>query len=239
MEDRRGRLNRIACAATLAFALAATSAHARAQEPLVREDMRDARSCEVFTVELQPAPVATVWNSLGFHECAQAWWDGLDPAALAAEHGADLVLLNGPRNFIMDAAKAKRYGGVERFAGKRMRNVAAIDLATIGLAPPPRFTEVRISRRNTWRWDAGKRIFELVAPSGRVFVMQSYSRQVDPSLTYSQLPRIGPRIGLPDGWEYRSRRPGENLNLFTRGTATITQDALGNTYQRLPLGLTP
>ena len=33
--------------------------------------------------------------------------------------------------------------------------------------------------------------------------------------------------------------PGENLNLFTRGTATITQDALGNTYQRLPLGLTP
>ena len=74
MEDPRGRLNRIACAATLAFALAATSAHARAQEPLIRGEMRDARYCEVFTVELQPASVATVWNSLGFHECAQAWW---------------------------------------------------------------------------------------------------------------------------------------------------------------------
>jgi hypothetical protein len=193
----------------------------------------------VFTVDLAPAPVATVWNSLGLNRCPQSWWDGLDPRTLAAEHGSDLALLNGPRNFIMDRAKAKDYGPVDTFAGKRLRDLAAIDVATVGLAPPPAFTDVRIDRRNTWTWDAGKQVFELVAPTGRVYVMQSYSRQVDPSLAYSDLPGIGPRLGLPAGWRYRVRRPNADLNLVTNGKATITQDALRNTYQRLPRGLTP
>jgi hypothetical protein len=158
--------------------------------------------------------------------------------ALAAEHSSDLALLNGPRNFIMDRAKAKDYGPVETFAGKRMRDVAAIDLGAVGLAPPPAFTDVRIDRRNTWTWDAGKKLFELVAPTGRSYVMQSYSRQVDPSLTYADLPEIGSLLGLPAGWRYRVRRPSDDLKLITSGKATITQDGLRNTYQRLPRGLT-
>jgi hypothetical protein len=211
---------------------------ADAKQPLVRDGMRNARYCEVFTVDLAPAPVATVWNSLGLNRCPQTWWGGLDTRALAAEHGSDLALLNGPRAFIMDRAKATDYGPVDTFAGKRMRDVAAIDLATVGLAPPPAFTDVRIDRRNTWTWDAGKKVFELRAPSGRVYVMQSYSRQVDPSLNYSELPGIGLRLGLPAGWRYRVRRPSGDLKLITNGKATITQDALRNTYQRLPRGLT-
>ena len=137
---------------------------AQARKPLVRDEMRNTRYCEIFTVDLAPVAVATVWNSLGLNSCPQAWWDGLDTRALAAEHGDDLALLNGPRSFIMDRAKAKDYGPVTTFAGKRMRDVAAIDLATVGLAPPPAFTDVRIDRRNTWTWDAGKKVFELRRP---------------------------------------------------------------------------
>lgn len=238
MDDARPTwIRRAAIAAALAAPLAAPLAQAK--PPLERDQMRNARYCEVFTIELGPSPVATVWNSLGLNRCPQEWWDGLDPAALAAEHGADLASLNGPRNFLMDAAKAKEYGRIDTFAGKRMRDVATIDLAAVGLAPPPPFTEVKITRRNTWRWEAGKQVFELVSPTGRVYAMQSYSRQADPSLTYSQLPGVGPRLGLPAGWTYRVRRPSENLVLFTNGQAHIVQDALRNTYQRLPVGLTP
>jgi hypothetical protein len=237
MEDWQRVATRIlGGAAAIATLLVAPAAGAH--KPLVREQMRNARYCEIFTVDLDPSPTATVWNSLGLNRCPQAWWDGLDTGALAAEHGSDLALLNGPRNFIMDRAKAKAYGPVDTFAGKRLRDVATIDLETVGLAPPPPFTDVRITRRNTWAWDAGKKVFELVAPSGRVYIMQSYSRQVDPSLRYSDLPEIGPRLGLPAGWTYRVRRPAEKLVLITNGTATITQDALHDTYQRLPVGLT-
>lgn len=237
MEDwRRLTMSILGAAAALALLLAVPAAGAR--RPLVREQMRNARYCEIFTVDLEPSPTATVWNSLGLNRCPQEWWDGLDTGALAAEHGSDLALLNGPRNFIMDRAKAKAYGPVDELAGKRLRDVATIDLETVGLAPPPPFTDVRITRRNTWTWDAGKKVFELVAPGGRVYIMQSYSRQVDPSLRYSDLPGIGPRLGLPAGWTYRVRRPAEKLVLITNGTATITQDTLHDTYQRLPAGLT-
>jgi hypothetical protein len=235
MEARRAARGILSAAGALVLLLAPG---AQARKPLVRDEMRNTRYCEIFTVDLAPSPVATVWNSLGLNSCPQAWWDGLDTRALAAEQGDDLALLNGPRSFIMDRAKAKDYGPVTTFAGKRMRDVAAIDLATVGLAPPPAFTDVRIDRRNTWTWDAGKKVFELVAPSGRVYAMQSYSRQIDPSLNYSGLPGLGPRLGLPAGWAYRVRRPSDDLVLITNGEATITQDALRNTYQRLPPGLT-
>ena len=237
MEDWRRVATRILGGAAALVLLVAPAASA-AQKPLVREGMRNDRYCEIFTVDLQPSPLATVWNSLGLNGCPQAWWDGLDTGALAAEHGSDLALLNGPRNFIMDRAKAKAYGPVDTFAGKRLRDVATIDLETVGLAPPPPFTEVRITRRNSWTWDAGKKVFELRGPNGRTYAMQSYSRQVDPSLRYSDLAEIGSRLGLPDGWTYRVRRPSEQLRLITNGRATITQDALHNTYQRLPVGLT-
>jgi hypothetical protein len=231
-------VRRLVWISLLVAALAAAPV-ARAEEPLRRDQMRNTLYCEVLTVELSPSPVATVWNSLGFHECQPAWWQSLDPQALAAEHGSDLALLNGPRDFIMDSATAKDYGAVDVFAGKRMRDVATIDLSTVGLAPPPPFTEVAITRNNTWRWGAGKQVFEVVSPAGRVYVMQSYSRQTDPALTYSQLAGLGPRVGLPEGWTYRVRRPSKKLVLFSKGRATIIQDALRNTYQRLPPGLTP
>jgi hypothetical protein len=236
LDDRRSQPSRaLARAAAIAFVvLGLTAPAATGQPPLSRDDLRDAIYCEVFTIELDGGPIATVWNSIGFHECPDAWWGTLEPSALAASQGADLALLNGPRNFIVDAATSKDYGPVSRFAGKRMRQVATIDLSTSGLAPPPRFTDVKITRHNTWRWRAGKPVFELVAPSGRVYIMQSYSRQQDPTLTYAQLPGLGPRIGLPEGWSYRVRRPRENLVLFSKGAAYVLQDGLGNTYQRLP-----
>ena len=199
MEDRRGRLNWIACAGDACVRSrrgvgpcprpAAADPRGHARRPL----LRGVHGRDSSRRRWRPWELAA-----GFHECAQAWWDGLDPAALAAEHGADLALLNGPRNFIMDAAKAKRYGGVERLAGKRIgrrgRNRPGDDRAGTAAAvhrgqdQPPQHLAL------------GRRQADLRAGGAQrvdVFVMQSYSRQVDPSLAYSQLPRIGPRIGFP------------------------------------------
>ena len=70
------------------------------------------------------------------------------------------------------------------------------------------------------------------------YVMQAYSQIVDPDLSLRRdsagSGRHPDQIGLPDGWRYRTRKPDENLVLRANGTATIIQDALKNTYQRLP-----
>ena len=64
--------------------------------------MRDTRYCEIFTVFLSPSPTAKVNNSNGLNNCRQGWWESLDTTALADQSGADLVLLNGLRYWLMD-----------------------------------------------------------------------------------------------------------------------------------------
>jgi hypothetical protein len=199
--------------------------------------MRDQRYCEIFTIFLAPSPVARVNNTYGLNRCPQRWWDSLDTSELAAESGADLILLNGPRYWLMDKVTVTEPGPIVELAGKQLREVATIDLAKVGLTPPPPFTGVKITRGTRFVFRRDRPVFQLIDPDGRVYVMQAYSQIVDPDLTYDQLRglrRDPDRIGLPDGWRYRTRKPDENLVLRANGTATIIQDALKNTYQRLP-----
>jgi hypothetical protein len=195
--------------------------------------MRDTRYCEIFTVFLSPSPVARVNNTYGLNRCRQGWWDSLDAGELAAESGADLVLLNGPRYWTLDKVKVSDPGPIIELAGKRLREVATIDLAEVGLAPPPPFTPVRITRGTKFVFFAGRRVFQLTDPNGRRYVMQSYSQLVDPDLDFRDLRRIGTRISLPEGWSYRVRKLKNRLVLRANGRATIVQDGLKNTYQRI------
>jgi len=220
----------LAAAATLLLA-------APAPASISSKDMRDQRYCEIFTIFLAPSPVARVNNTYGLNRCPQRWWDSLDTSELAAESGADLILLNGPRYWLMDKVTVTEPGPIVELAGKQLREVATIDLAKVGLTPPPPFTGVKITRGTRFVFRRDRPVFQLIDPDGRVYVMQAYSQIVDPDLTYDQLRglrREPDRIGLPDGWRYRTRKPDENLVLRANGTATIIQDALKNTYQRLP-----
>jgi hypothetical protein len=74
-------------------------------------------------------------------------------------------------------------------------------------------------------------VFELVAPGGDTYVMQSYAQIKDPSLTIAQLPALGRRLKPPEGWRYRTRRLRRDLVLTANGSATVIQDELQNTYQ--------
>ena len=80
----------------------------------------------------------------------------------------------------------------------------------------------------------GFQVFELTDPSGNVYVMQSYSQQVDPSLSLRKLPDIGPSLGLEEGWSYAARRLSEDLTLTAAGSTQIVNDTLANTYQINP-----
>lgn len=196
--------------------------------------MHNARYCEILEVKkLPPDGKVVVWNTIGLNDCPQEWWDGFDAPSLAAELGDPFVVLNGPRYFLMDSAKA-RTAQIRRFHGKRMRKVATLPIPTFAdLAQTP-YSEHTISRVNTWHWKKGRKVYELLAPDGATYMMQAYSQIVDPDQQMSDLSRLGDRLALPAGWEYRVRKLDEPLTLRAKGSATIIQDELKNTYQRLP-----
>jgi hypothetical protein len=197
-------------------------------------DMHDARYCEILELKGSiPDAKVLVWNTLGLNDCPAGWWESLDAGQIAAEEGDAIVVLNGPRHFLMDSAKA-RTGKVRSFHGERLRRVATLPVDEISDLDQSPYHERTVNRVNTWHWKAGRRIFELRAPNGYDYVMQSYSQIVDPGLKLADLRSLGSRLDLPQGWSYRVKRLERPLTLRAKGSATILQDELKNTYQRLP-----
>src|SRR3954467_7645405 len=193
--------------------------------------LHDARYCEILVLRgAPPTARVTVWNTIGLNKCPPKWWRGFDAASLARELGATFVVLNGPRHFLMDSATAST-GRVRSFHGLRMRKVATIAIHSAAELAQVPYTDRTITRSNTWRWRKGRTVFELVAPGGDTYVMQSYSQIKDPRLTLAKLGSLGRRLSLPEGWRYRKRTLRRPLVLAARGRATVLQDELQNTYQ--------
>ncbi len=193
--------------------------------------LHNARYCEV--IELRghlPDATATVWNTIGLNKCPPSKWNSLAAGPLAQQLGATLVVLNGPRHFLMDSASAVA-GPVRAFDGLRAREVAKIPIHSVADLVQTPYQNRNIARTNRWTWNRGRTVFELVAPGGHTYVMQSYSQIVDPKLTLAQLPSLGRRLHLPKGWRYQTRRLRCRLVLRAKGKATVTQDELQDTYQ--------
>jgi hypothetical protein len=224
-----GAIGAVSALALAGLACAGAAIAPAASRHAVR--LHDARYCEIIELRgAAPNAKATVWNTIGLNRCPAARWRAFDAAALARERGDSFVVLNGPRHFLMDSATAAT-GGVHSFHGMRMRKVATIPIRSAAdLAQTP-YTDRTISRVNTWRWHRGRTVFELVAPGGDTYVMQSYSQIKDPSLKLGGLHALGARLKLPAGWRYRSRKLKHPLVLTAKGSATILQDELQNTYQ--------
>jgi hypothetical protein len=131
----------------------------------------------------------------------------------------------------MDSVSVPRVGRVMTFHGQKMRRVASIPIHTTADLAQTTYTDRTITRKNTWHWQRGRRIWELVAPGGDTYVMQSYSQIKDRSMSIGKLSALGGRLEPPPGWRYRSRVLRQPLELGANGTATIIQDELQNTYQ--------
>ncbi len=204
----------------------------------MREQMHGARYGEVLLVRGRLKHIeATVYNTLGLNDCPDDLWQALDPDAIKKEHGARAVILNGPRYFQMDKVLIANPGGeIVDFGGLQMRPLATVPLkltTVLGGIHRHPYSEQPVLRTTIYIYDAGREVYELVAPDGTRYVMQSYSLQIDPSLTEAELPMLGDRLDLPQGWSYRARRLDEDWTLGVDGEARVVQDELENSYQRV------
>jgi hypothetical protein len=81
-------------------------------------------------------------------------------------------------------------------------------------------------------FDAGTEVYELTDPDGAVYVMQSYSQKLDPTLSADQLAGLGARLKLPAGWTFSTRVLDAELEVRdVDGIAVVVQDDFENTYQ--------
>lgn len=186
---------------------------------------------EVLLVSQTPSgPQVAVFNTFPLNDCPQDAWAALNPQALAAKNGVAAVLLNGPRYWLMsEIVKAREdVGETKTFGGIEMLQQATVELSSMNPAP---YSVNRVSRRTVFLFGAGRPVFELNDPDGQRWVMQSWSQTVDHALSLADLPDLGPRLQLPEGWRYRTSVLNSTLSIDTTAEAAhVTQDNLGNTY---------
>lgn len=198
---------------------------------MAQQDVFGKRYGEVLLVRMtEQGPEATVYNTFPLNDCPAELWNVLDAEALAREHGAVAALLNGPRYWLMSqiGKKAGEAQPTATFGGIEMIEQATVQLSSNNPAP---YSVNQVDRRAVFTFDAGRPVFELVDPDGRRWVMQTYSQVVDKTLGLDDLPGIGARLHLPEGWRYETRTLTEPLVVDTTDRkANVLQDDLTNTY---------
>ncbi|MCB0977224.1 MAG: hypothetical protein KDB02_07160 [Acidimicrobiales bacterium] len=200
--------------------------------------LRDVRYGEVLLLSASQDGTfsAAVYNTLGLNDCPQDAWNRLDPTEIAARHGVIAAILNGPRHWVLDEI-VKLDSGQDRvfarFGDLDMFLAAVLELGH-ELPTPGAYVERRVARETIFRLRADSTAHELHSPDGSTYVMQAYSLAVDSAQTIDSLRTLGDRLALPDGWSFEVRTLDRDLDLLsTEGVATITQDELQNTYQRI------
>lgn len=199
-------------------------------------NLRGARYCEVLVATLaSPNVHLDVYNTQGLNDCPEDAWAMLDADQLKSELGAAMVLLNGPRYWMIDAfVKAELIDPTPKTFGTiEMRHAGSIDvpLAMASQLSMPYMLH-QIQRTTTVRFDANKPRFELVDDQGKIYDMQSYSTQKTMQ-TADDLASLAGRLTLPTGWSFRTRTANEDLLITaTNGIAIVAQDDFANTYQQ-------
>ena len=110
------------------------------------EGVRDARYCEIIPVVRKGFRlVGTVYNTLGLNDCPPTVWDKITEDAMRKRFGALMVVLNGPRHFVMDAIGAE--GGTASGATVDAGGLALTARATIKLRLDALSLERCVARR--------------------------------------------------------------------------------------------
>lgn len=199
-----------------------------------RDGVYAERYCEVLLVVPGSAggASATVYNSYPMTDCPASRWSALDGPSLARENGVPLAMLNGPRYWAMDSIAKVREGKkvTKTFGGIPMDEEATVNVGDIVTARSP-YRAHEVDRKAAFTFKAGRRVFELTAPDGATYVMQSWSQQVDPTLSAADLEGLASKLSLPAGWSYSSRVLEAPLVVQTTGTvAHVLMDDLQDSY---------
>ena len=209
-------------------------------------ELRDYPYCEVIPGNVSGSTLTQhVFNTLAYGPCVSSQFATVTPQNIIDAYNASyspqatVADINGPRAWVLDTITST--GGVTS-SGETL-TVNGIKFGLTGMlsfpvGTPPLgsdpYVPYTVSRNTVYLFRAGGLVYELTDPSGNVYVMQAYSKQINPNLTMKHPPNIGPDIQLKAGWTYSSRRLTSDLTLTAAGSTTIVNDYYANTYQINP-----
>jgi hypothetical protein len=133
------------------------------------DGVRDARYCEIIPVVRRGIHlVGTVYNTLGLNDCPAAVWDKITEAAMKKRFSSLMVVLNGPRHFVMDAIAAEgdtASGATVDAGGLALTARATIKLRLADVRAKP-YRERTVDRHTRYVFMAGRPVF-LFGAAGR------------------------------------------------------------------------
>lgn len=186
------------------------------------------------------------YNSLGVadglsNEEFDERFQALDPEQLKEQLGGDVIRFNGPRRSMMSRCTAVAFdGGKTHMIGGLPMHLYGVfvvpDLSAFSSGTQAPYTEFVSKRSTTWFFDAGEEVYELVSPTGSVYVMQSASLMVDPGNTVDRLAGLGERQSRPEGWTFRARTLEAELEVRADAhehPAMVVLDEFENNFQRI------
>lgn len=207
------------------------------QQASVKDNLRGVRYCEILFIQgAGENSTGCIYTTMGLNVCPPEEWNALNARQLRREYQVSNVILNGPRFWVMDKFAINTTSQGIDIDGLEMRPGAEIGMGRgglIGSVLQKPYQETQILRDTVFTYLHGRPTYRLHSKDGHTYIMQAYSRIVDPTLTMPQLLTLGDKLQLPDGWTYDVVMLAEDLVLDSGGTAYVTQDNLQNTYQRM------
>lgn len=158
----------------------------------------------------------------------------IDPKRLARELEVDMCAVNGGRFWTMDEMDFQG-GDIVDFHGVGMTWAGDMTGAEMMAQMADAYAPSLIYRDTDWIYYAGKPVHLLREPGGAVWVMQEFTKDVEPSLTIDSLDQVGSKLkNLPKGWTFETKVLAKTLSLDTGragGWAAILRDELHCSYQ--------
>jgi hypothetical protein len=211
---------------SLSSALAALAALTTAGIPLAKAqdstlkpytitDTRDMQFCEILIVKKTGIDI---YNTTGVSDCSPELWDALDVEQIKTQFGALKVEKNGPHFWMMDTQTVS-FGEEASFGGIKARWVATLDPAVAadaakGSAPYKIFTPKKTQKMV---YATGKPVYELVDPDGNVYALEAHEEK----LPIESLDKLGDQLKLPEGWQFHTQIPTEDLVMDLGPSQTI------------------
>jgi hypothetical protein len=184
---------------------------------------------------------AGIYNTVGLNDpggtgdtSPRAVLDQVDVDALASQYDVLGAFKNGPRLWTLDWAEVM-VGKERDFMGLKARWVMWLDVPKeFRTHESVAYKTIHGKRDTHLGINKGSPTFILDDPDGNSWAMKSASLIVDPSQTYGSLKDLGSRLQPPSGWTFRAVVLQQDLVLTPQnGAVRITQDELGNTYDRV------
>ena len=181
-----------------------------------------------------PTLRAHVYTAANLDEITLDSHKKMDPVRLAKQFEVDMCFVNSGRYWLMDEQEFQG-GDVVNFDGVNLLYGGEMTGAEMMAQMKTPYSPNLIFRNSNWIWHAGTPVHLLRDPEGTTWVMQEYTKDVDPTLTLDNLTQVGSKLkNLPKGWKFETKVLSQNLVLDTGragGWAAIIRDELHCTYQ--------